>query len=51
MVEELTQQDAVQRVRDNMAPGFADTYQMCLLKKGDQRACRIKAIEEGKDLK
>ena len=34
-----------------MAPGFADTYQMCLLKKGDHRACRIKAIEYGKNLK
>jgi hypothetical protein len=33
-----------------MAPGFIDTYQMCLLKKGDERACKVKAIAEGADL-
>ena len=34
-----------------MSPGFLDTWQMCLLKKGDPRTCRIKAIEEGADLR
>ena len=39
----------MQQVRDNMAPGYLDTYQMCLVKKGDQRACKVKAITEGAD--
>ena len=34
-----------------MESGYADTWQMCLVKKGDPRACRVKAIEEGNDLR
>ena len=44
-------EDLVKAVRDNMGPGCSDTWQMCLLAKGDPRACRVKAIEEGKNLK
>jgi len=45
-MEEITQE-----VRDHMGPGFLDTWQMCLVKKDDRRACKVKAIAEGADLK
>ena len=41
----------VQACRDNMEPGYCDTYQMCILEKGDKRALRVKAIAEGQNLK
>ena len=47
----LSQEEVTQQVRDNMGPGFSDTYQMCLVKKGHPSACKVKAIEEGADLK
>ena len=34
-----------------MGPGYCDTWQMVLLEKGDSRACKIRAIEEGHDLR
>ena len=42
--------ELVQEVRNNMTPGYLDTWQMILMKKGDPKACRIRAIEEGQDL-
>lgn len=41
----------MQQAREGMTTGFADTWQMCLVKKGDPHACIVKAIEEGKNLK
>ena len=46
----ISQEELTKDVRDHMGPGFIDTYQMCLLKKDDPRACKVKAIAEGADL-
>ena len=50
-MKNLSQEEVTQQVRDNMGPGFLDTYQMCLVKKGDPRACKVKAIEQGANLR
>jgi hypothetical protein len=48
---DYSEEDIVAEVRKNMEPGFRDTWQLILVKKGHKQAVRVHAIEQGKDLR
>ena len=46
-----SEENIVDVVRKHMEPGFKDTWQLILVKKGHKQAVRVHAIEEGRDLR